>query len=148
MPDDFEILYEKSFDLRDKHSDLELYRKGLEILKGRNLPITESNVLKEVAGIILTNDEEIQESQEEIDQKEEPLELAAGLEEDDEEQYAYPDGELIPKALPDAYDLAKGSENCGNCAAYNPDTMKCSVWANAKVRANYWCAKWVPIVTE
>jgi hypothetical protein len=145
MPDDFEILYEKSFDLRDKHSDLELYRKGLDILKGRNLPITESNVLKEVAGIILTDDEEIQESQEEIEGMEEPLEAAAGLE---EEQYAYPDGELIPKALPEAYDLAKGSEKCSNCAAYNPDTMKCSVWANAKVRPNYWCAKWVPIVIE
>ncbi len=30
QPDEFEIHYEKNFDLRDKHSDLELYRKALE----------------------------------------------------------------------------------------------------------------------
>lgn len=29
-PDEFEVHYEKSFDLRDKHSDLELYRKAIE----------------------------------------------------------------------------------------------------------------------
>ena len=29
-PEEFEVYYEKSFDLRDKHSDLELYRKAIE----------------------------------------------------------------------------------------------------------------------
>ena len=151
MPDDFEILYEKSFDLRDKHSDLELYRKGLEILNGRNLPVTENNVLKQVAGIILLEDDDIQESQEEIDKIEDAAEVALGL--DDEDLRTYPDGEAIPAALPPAYQPASNTEvpagqNCANCAAYNPDTMKCSVWANAVVRPNYWCAKWVPVTTE
>lgn len=89
-PEDFEILYEKSFDLRDKHSDLELLRKGLDIITGRNLPITESNILKEVAKIVLLDDEEIQESQEEIDMMEEPIEAAAGLETSE------PDVEVAP----------------------------------------------------
>ena len=61
----------------------------------------------------------------------------------------YPDGETIPSALPEAYQQASNTEvpagqNCANCAAYNPATQQCSVWANAVVRANYWCAKWAP----
>jgi hypothetical protein len=63
----------------------------------------------------------------------------------------YPDGEVIPAVLPLAYQPASNTEvpagqNCANCAAYNPATMKCSVWANAVVRPNYWCAKWAPVV--
>lgn len=30
MPDEFEVYYEKQFDMRDRHSDLELYRKAIE----------------------------------------------------------------------------------------------------------------------
>ena len=30
IPEDFEVHYEKSFDMRDQHSDLELYRKAIE----------------------------------------------------------------------------------------------------------------------
>jgi len=79
-PEDFEISYEKSFDLRDKHSDLELMRKGLEIIKDKNLPVFEANILKQVANIVLMTDDEIQETEEEIELIEEPLEQAKGLE--------------------------------------------------------------------
>jgi len=81
--------------------------------------------------------------------EEELLEYVGSPEgEQENEQYAYPDGELIPLDLPDAYDLAKGSERCDNCAAYNPANKQCSVWNNAVVRPEYWCAKWVPIIVE
>jgi hypothetical protein len=67
----------------------------------------------------------------------------------DEDLRTYPDGETIPAALPEAYQPDSSTEvpigqNCANCAAYNPDTKQCSVWANVVVRPNYWCAKWVP----
>ena len=66
-PEDFEIKYEKSFDLRDKHSDLELMRKGLEIIKDKNLTNFEASILKQVANIVLEKDEDIQETEEEIE---------------------------------------------------------------------------------
>lgn len=69
-PEDFEVIYEKSFDLRDKHADLELYRKGLEILKGRNLIDFEYKILEQIAQLVLTSDEDIQEVLNEIDNAE------------------------------------------------------------------------------
>jgi hypothetical protein len=143
-PNDFEVVYEKSFDLRDKHADLELYRKTLEVVSPRGLPDFESKIMEQVAELVLDNDEDIQEVKNEIEAKE----YAAGTEA--AEVRTYPDGEPIPAALPEAYQPASnaevpGGENCANCAAYDANTMKCSIWANAVVRPNYWCAKWAPV---
>ena len=69
-PEDFEIAYQKNFDLRDKHADLELFRKGLDILKGRNLLDFEAKILEQVAELILEDDEDIQEVCDEIENEE------------------------------------------------------------------------------
>ena len=69
-PEDFEVTYEKSFDLRDKHADLELYRKGLDILKDKQLPDFEAKILEQIAGLILDDDEDINEVCMEIEAKE------------------------------------------------------------------------------
>ena len=76
-------------------------------------------------------------------------ELSDTAEAAEEDVRTYPDGEVIPAILPLAYQPDSNTEvpigqNCANCAAYNADTKQCSVWANALVRPNYWCAKWVP----
>jgi hypothetical protein len=71
MPEDIEIIYQKSFDLRDKHADLELYRKGLEIVSGRKLPDFEYKILEQIAELILNNDDDINEIMREIDAQEE-----------------------------------------------------------------------------
>lgn len=70
-PEDFEVTYEKSFDLRDKHADLELYRKTLEIVTPRQLPDFEAKVMEQVAGLVLETDEDINEVITEIEAKEE-----------------------------------------------------------------------------
>jgi len=59
----------------------------------------------------------------------------------------YPDGTLINKKLPPAYDVGNSKENCANCGAYVPGTKYCKVW-DAKVKPNYWCKKWIPIKKE
>lgn len=61
----------------------------------------------------------------------------------------YPDGKPIPAALPDLYQSADNKmvpagQNCRNCE-YMLDNGGCSLWKGAKVRANYWCAKWEKI---
>lgn len=62
---------------------------------------------------------------------------------EDEIRYVYPDGQPISPELPEAYDLATGSENCKNCGYYLEGL--CTRWNNAPVRATYWCAAWEPL---
>jgi hypothetical protein len=58
----------------------------------------------------------------------------------------YPNGEPIDARLPDAYRDATGeSQQCENCAAYDPVLFQCSAWNGAAVRPMYWCARWAPI---
>lgn len=52
----------------------------------------------------------------------------------------YPDGERIPKELPEKYAKAKGAKNCGNCL-FLVNGKYCSLWG-ANVRSQYLCAKW------
>lgn len=61
----------------------------------------------------------------------------------------YPDGKPIPAALPDRYQIqtnksVPAGQNCHNCE-YMQENGGCSRWKGAKVRANYWCAKWEKI---
>jgi hypothetical protein len=55
------------------------------------------------------------------------------------------DNTSISNNLPTAYKQPISQEQlCSNCAFYDPSTNNnCSRW-NAKVRANYWCAKYKP----
>ena len=57
----------------------------------------------------------------------------------------YPDGENIPEALPDAYQLGYIDDHvnaaCENC--YFHQNNVCYTWV-APIRANYWCASWYP----
>jgi len=60
----------------------------------------------------------------------------------------YPDGEKIPNSLPPKYMAANSKEvpegqHCGNCEYYAESNSYCKKF-DAKVRNNYWCAKWEP----
>ena len=60
----------------------------------------------------------------------------------------YPDGEKIPDSLPPKYMAANSKEvpegqHCGNCEYYVESDSYCKKF-DAKVRDNYWCAKWEP----
>jgi len=62
---------------------------------------------------------------------------------EDEIKWVYPDGKPISPELPEAYDMATGTQKCGNCKYYVEGL--CTRWNNAPVRAAYWCAAWKPI---
>ena len=60
----------------------------------------------------------------------------------------YPDGEKIPNSLPPKYMAANSKEvpegqQCNNCEYYVESNSYCKKF-DAKVRDNYWCAKWEP----
>jgi len=60
----------------------------------------------------------------------------------------YPDGKKIPNSLPPKYMAANSKEvpegqHCGNCEYYVESDSYCKKF-DAKVRDNYWCAKWEP----
>jgi hypothetical protein len=64
----------------------------------------------------------------------------------------YPDGEIIPSTLPNAYQQASNpdvpeGQNCANCEYYKPGELYCTKF-DAPVRAVFWCAKWEPIEEE
>jgi len=59
----------------------------------------------------------------------------------------YPDGEPIPRSLPDAYQPASNNsvprgQRCSNCGYFDPIKDRCSRWNNAVVRPGYWCKAW------
>jgi hypothetical protein len=55
--DEFEIYYEKSFDLRDGHSDLELYRKALETVPHDAF---QHYIHREIAKMLVENEQDLQ----------------------------------------------------------------------------------------
>ena len=58
MPEEFEVYYEKSFDMRDKHSDLELYRKAIETVPHDSFV---HYMHDEIARMLIDDDEDLQE---------------------------------------------------------------------------------------
>ena len=61
---------------------------------------------------------------------------------------SYPDGEKIPNVLPPKYMAANSKEvpegqECSNCEYYVENNNYCNKF-DAKVKSNYWCAKWEP----
>jgi len=55
----------------------------------------------------------------------------------------YPDGTMIDPKLPPAYRMGTEEKNCGNCEYFEGGL--CAAWNEAKVRAEYYCAKWEAI---
>ena len=58
IDDEFDIYYEKSFDMRDKHSDLELYRKAIETVPHDAFV---HSIHNEVARMLIEDESELQE---------------------------------------------------------------------------------------
>ena len=57
MPEEFEVYYEKSFDMRDKHSDIELFRKALESVPHDSF---QHYIHNEIARMMVDNEEDLQ----------------------------------------------------------------------------------------
>jgi len=55
--DDFHVEYEDSFDLRDKHADLELYKKALELVPHNSF---QHYIHDEIARLLITEEEDLQ----------------------------------------------------------------------------------------
>jgi len=56
----------------------------------------------------------------------------------------FPNGEQMSSNLPPSFQVATGSNRCGNCLAYDPTTMICGKFS-ALVRPDYVCAAWTVI---
>jgi hypothetical protein len=55
--DDFHVEYEDSFDLRDKHADLELYKKALELVPHNSF---QHYIHDEIARLLISEEEDLQ----------------------------------------------------------------------------------------
>lgn len=64
VPAEFDVTYEKSFDLRDRHSDIELYRKALELVPNDDF---RKFLEKEIAGMMIEDERELKSIQDAID---------------------------------------------------------------------------------
>jgi hypothetical protein len=89
---------------------------------------------------------EIKEQPQLIEKKNKKLfnELKKELIEMTDKLRTYPDGEIIPNSLPEKYQSATSADvpvnqNCENCEYFEKNYCK---KFDAKVRSDYWCAKW------
>jgi predicted DNA-binding protein YlxM (UPF0122 family) len=64
LPEEFEIEYAQSFDVRDNHSEIELYRKAIELVPTQRF---RQYMLAEVAEMMVDDAEELRDIIEEID---------------------------------------------------------------------------------
>ena len=118
--------YPGSFNLRDTGKEIE----QLQIAKNT---ATDPIVLRKIDEHILEWMDEEKEALNFIDPNPQP-------------GRTYPDGELIPDSLPNAYQDSANPEvpanqNCDNCEYYKPGELYCMKF-DAPVRATWWCAKW------
>lgn len=72
QPEEFEIYYEKSFDLRDKHSDLELLRKAIETVPHDSF---QHYCHDEVAKLIVDDEDDLQEILQSISDDHESMDI-------------------------------------------------------------------------
>ena len=56
----------------------------------------------------------------------------------------YPNGEIIPDQLPDAYRVGNANKKCSNCGFFVGVSSYCSKWG-AIVKAGYLCNAWKPM---
>ena len=131
---DGEIKYPDNFALKNTNHELAHLKTAFEIVRDPvKIALIESAVMETI---------DIESPEHEL---EEELAEQEGVPSPDEDEirYVYPDGKPISPQLPEAYDLATGSENCKNCGYYLEGL--CTRWNNAPVRATYWCAAWEPM---
>jgi hypothetical protein len=155
MPEDFGIIYETSFSLRDTQRELAQFKTALEMVTD---PLYRKAAHKAVTQLTLEDDQVIEqvwasidageEEESEMEDEESEEDIMEDMLEDAEETATaptryYDDGTEISADLPAAYELATGEENCKNCGYYEKGL--CSRWNNAPVRAIYWCAAWEPL---
>lgn len=134
---DGEIKYADDFALHNIDNELAHLKTAYEIVRDPvKIALIENAVMAAID--IETPEHELEEELAEQEGVPSPNE--------DEIKYVYPDGKPISPDLPEAYDMATGSENCANCKYYLEGL--CTRWNNAPVRAAYWCAAWKPVATN
>ena len=133
---DGEIKYPDNFALHNTDNELSQLKTASEIVQDPVKRALIENAVMDAIDIESPEHELIEELAEQ-----------EGVAPPDEEaiRYVYPDGTPISPDLPEAYDLATGSENCKNCGYYLEGL--CTRWNNAPVKATYWCAVWEPIAS-
>ena len=131
---DGEIEYPDNFALHNTDNELSQLKTASEIVQD---PVKRALIENAVMETI-----DIESTEHELDEEYAEQEGVPAPNEE-EIRYVYPDGKPISPDLPEAYDLATGSENCKNCGYYLEGL--CTRWNNAPVRATYWCAAWEPM---
>ena len=131
---DGEIDYPDNFALHNKDNELNHLKTASEIVQD---PVKRLLIENAVMSAI-----DIESPEHEL---EEELAEQQGVPSPDEEEITrtYPDGLPISPDLPQAYEVATGTENCKNCGYYVEGL--CTRWNNAPVRATWWCAAWEPM---
>ena len=128
---DFMIEYGKSFDIRDKAGDLELFVKATELVTNAQLLV---EIQRSVAKLLITDEVRLAVILDSIDQS---------------ANRTYENGEPIDTRLPPAYRNATGEANqCSNCEYYNPETSACALFGGATVKPVWVCAKWEAVQIE
>jgi hypothetical protein len=130
---DGEIEYPDNFALHNKDNELSQLKLAFEIVRD---PVKIAIIENEVMSTLDLESPEHELLEEYAEQE------GVAPPNEEEIRYVYPDGKPISPDLPEAYDLATGSENCKNCGYYLEGL--CTRWNNAPVRTNYWCAVWKP----
>jgi len=130
---DGKVTYPDNFALHNTDNELSQLKTASEIVQDPVKRALIENAVMETIDIESTEHELLEEYAEQ-----------EGVPSPDEElvKYLYPDGLPISPELPDAYEVATGSENCKNCGYFLEGL--CQRWNNAPVRATYWCAAWEP----
>jgi hypothetical protein len=128
---DFMIEYGKSFDIRDKQSDLALLEIATKIV---NNDMLKMEIQKSIAKILVTDE----------------VKLSAILDNiENPPVRTYENGEPIDPRLPPLYRNAAGeARQCANCEYFNPETLACNAFGGATVRPAWVCAKWEAIELE
>jgi len=134
---DGEIEYPDNFALRNTDNELGHLKTASEIVQDPVKRLLIENAVMDAIDIEMPTHELAEELAEQ---------QGVAPPDEDEIRYVYPDGTAISPDLPEAYDLATGSENCKNCAYYLEGL--CTRWNNAPVKATYWCAVWAPITND
>jgi len=73
MPRDFEVYYPESFDIRDKHSDLELFLKARS--SGVTDPLFQKYISKEIVDLLVEDSEDIEAINNSIDASQAPIDI-------------------------------------------------------------------------
>lgn len=146
---DGEVKYPDSFNIQDKYNDMNNLKLAKDAAPRSDIvhKVIEQQMLR-----LLVTEEEYELLKDQVDvevEQEQPIRdpeaQAEDVEDEDEPDRIYPDGEPIPDDLPPAYassdsEGVPSGQNCGNCE-YNIGG-RCSQFNNAPIRNTYWCLRW------